>query len=346
MRASPLRAAIQDKKFASAYLLFGEDEFLKEEATRHLLDAAVDPATRDFNLDQRRGADLDGESLASLLAMPPMMADRRVVVIRDASALRKDARAALDGYLRSPSADLLLVITLPADAKSDRGLTDLAVGVDCQPLTGGQVPKWIAARAEKTLNTTISPAAVELLQNAVGSDLAQLCVELDKLAAYCGSRPIDEEAVAAVVGVRPDETAAHLLDAVAMRDAARALALLPGVLQQPKVSAVPLVMALTTQTLALAIGAARGTSASRLPNEYYALLKSGSSNLTMRAWGEAVSAWTRAHGKWSPSDLDNALQALLSADISLKQSRVSSDEQILATTILAMCRGAANRQAA
>ena len=346
MRASPLRAAIQDKQFASAYYLYGEDDFLKDEAVRHLLDAAVDPATRDFNLDVRRGADLDGESLASLLGMPPMMADRRVVVVRDVSGLRKDARAALDTYLRSPSPDLLLVMTTPADAKSDKGLTELAVGVDCQTLTGAQVPKWIVSRAEKTLKTTITPGAVELLQDAVGSDLAQLSVELDKLLAYSGPRPIDEDAVAAVVGVRRDETPGQLLDAVAMRDAALALTLLPGVLQQPKVGGVPLVMALTTQMLALAIGTARGIPAARQSGEYFTLLRSGSSNFAMRAWGEAVNAWSRAHGKWSSADIDHALEALLTADIALKQSRVSTDEQILATAILGMCRGARGRKAA
>ena len=54
-----LRAALQDKQFSPAYYLHGDDEFLKEEALRHLIEAAVDPATRDFNLDQREGGDLD-----------------------------------------------------------------------------------------------------------------------------------------------------------------------------------------------------------------------------------------------------------------------------------------------
>src|SRR5438046_5114829 len=108
MRVPPLRAAIQRKKFAPAYYLFGDDDYLKEDGLRQLIDAAVDPATRDFNLDQRRGSDLDAESLASLLAMPPMMADRRVIVVRDVSALRKDARAALENYLRSPAPDMLV----------------------------------------------------------------------------------------------------------------------------------------------------------------------------------------------------------------------------------------------
>ncbi|HEU4995796.1 MAG TPA: DNA polymerase III subunit delta [Gemmatimonadaceae bacterium] len=345
MRVSPLRAAIQDKQFAPAYFLYGEDEFLKEEGLRQLIAAAVDPGTRDFNLDQRKGAELDAESLGSLLSTPPMMAERRVVAVRDVSGLRKDARAALEKYLRSPARDLLVVLTAPADARPDATLADLAVAVDCAPLTGAQVPKWIVARADK-LGTTITPGAVTLLQDAVGADLSQLAIELDKLVAYCSGRAIDEDAVAKVVGVRREETPGQLLDAVAMRNSAMALSLIPGVLQQPKTSAVQIVMALTTQTIALAVMVTRGIPAGRLNSEYYGLLKSGSSNFTGRSWGEAVAAWTRAHGKWTRADLDHALGALLQADLCLKESRVSSDAQILATTILSMCAGASSRSAA
>jgi DNA polymerase III subunit delta len=346
MRVPPLRAAINDKQFSPAYFLHGEDEYLKEDALRHLLDAAVDPATRDFNLDQRRGAELDAESLASLLAMPPMMAERRVVVIRDVTALRKDARGALDKHLRSPAPDILVVLTAPADAKGDKSLSSLAVPVECKSLTGAQVPKWIVARAEKQLGTSISTGAVELLQNAVGADLSQLAIELDKLAAYCGARPIDEDAVSAIVGVRRDETPSMLLDAVAMRDSALALSLVPTVLQQPKTGAVPLVMMLTTQMLALAVGVARLIPAGRQYNEYFALLKSGSSNFTGRAWGEAASAWQRAAGKWSKADVDHALAVLLQTDLALKSSKVSSEEQVLATAILSICGGPSGRNAA
>jgi DNA polymerase-3 subunit delta len=341
-----LRPALQDKQFSPAYYLHGEDEFLKEEALRHLIDAAVDPGTRDFNLDQRKGADIDAESLASLLAMPPMMAERRVVVVRDVPELRKDARASLEKYLRSPAPDLLVLLTAPADAKADKTLSALTVTVECEPLSGAQVPKWIVARVEKHLGMHIAPEAVDLLQDAVGPDLSQLAIELDKLAAYCAGRQIDEAAVADVVGVRQDETPGRLLDAVAMRDVALALSLVPGVLQQPKTGAVPMIMALTTQTLALAIAKARGIPAARQSNEYYMLLRSGSSNMTGRAWGEAVSSWARANGKWSVADLDHALAVLLQTDLALKTSRVSSDEQILSTAILAICGGAESRYAA
>jgi DNA polymerase-3 subunit delta len=345
MRVPPLRAAIQSKKFAPAYYLFGDDDYLKEEGLRQLVDAAVDPATRDFNLDQRRGSDLDAESLASLLAMPPMMADRRVIVVRDVSTLRKDARAALENFLRTPAPDVLVALTAPADAKEDKTLAKLTVPVDCRSLTGAQLPKWIVARAEK-LGTSITPGAVELLQDAAGTDLSLLALELDKLASYSSGRAIEEDAVSAVVGVRRDETLGRLLDAVAMRDAGLALSLIPGVLQQPKTTAVYAVMALTTQTLALAIALARSIPQPRQTAEYFTLLRSGSWNTVGRAWGEAVGSWSRAAGMWSLADLDRALEVLLLTDLALKSSRVSSEEQVLATAVLSMCGHGAFRHAA
>ena len=335
-----LRPALQDKQFSPAYYLHGDDEYLKEDALRHLIDAAVDPATRDFNLDQRRGAEVDGETLASLVAMPPMMADRRVVVVRDVTALRKDARMALDQYLASPASDVVLILTAPAGDKSDKALEKSAVAVDCAPLKSAMVSKWIVNRVEKTLGGSITESAMGLLQSAVGEDLAQLAIELEKLAAYCGGRRIDDDAVSAVVGVRRDETPGMLLDAIALRDTAAALALLPGVLRQPKTSAVQIVMLLTTQAMAMAIAHARNAPSARAADAYWGLLKSGGSPFVGRPWGEAVKGWTAGHAKWTAADLDHALAVLLQADISLKQSRVSSEEQILASAVLRLCDGA------
>jgi DNA polymerase-3 subunit delta len=48
-------------------------------------------------------------------------------------------------------------------------------------------------------------------------------------------------------------------------------------------------------------------------------------------------AWAQAVDKWTLEELDRALDALLVADVALKESRVSSDEQVLSTLILSMC---------
>lgn len=338
-----LHTAVQQQQFDPAYYLHGEEDFRKEEALRYLVDGAVDAATRDFNLDQRKGADLSGEALASLLAMPPMMAQRRVVVIRDVSGLRKDARTALETYLDAPAPDLLLVLTSPAEAKADKALAQRTTAIECEPMNGAQIPKWIASRVEKVFGKQITADAAGLLHDAVGSDLSQLAMEIDKLAAYCSGPVIDDAAVSAVVGIRREETLGELLDAIAMRDANRALMLMPGVLQQPKTTAVFIVMTLTTQMLALAVGKARGA---RTTNDYFNILRSGSSNLTGRSWGDAAACWARAAAKWTPMDLDHALAVLLQTDAALKNSRVSSEDQVLATAILAICRGTPQRSAA
>jgi hypothetical protein len=89
----------------------------------------------------------------------------------------------------------------------------------------------------------------------------------------------------------------------------------------------------------------RGTSAGRLESEYYGLLKESSSAYTGRSWGEAVKSWARAVDKWTAGDLDRALDELLRADSTLKDSRVSSDEQLLTNLVLALC-GATRRRAA
>lgn len=341
--AAPRRAfrkALQDRVFAPVYYFHGEDDFLKDDAVRKLIDSAVDPGTRDFNLDVVRGPDVTGDTLAPLLASLPMMAERRVVVVRGVGELKKDARAALDRYLDAPSSDLVVVLVDGADAgKPDRALLDRATVLEFAPLPEKDLEAWIAHQAAEH-DTSITGAAAALLHSAVGNDLPALAAEIDKLASYAAGREIDESAVVAIVGVRRGETMGDLLDAVARRDAREALKLLPHVLEQPKASGVTLVLALTTQTLALAWGRARrddGVAVGRLSKEYFDFLKSVGATFTGRPWGEAVNAWAGAVDRWTPVTLERALDALLAADVALKETRLSSDEQQLQTTILAMC---------
>jgi DNA polymerase III subunit delta len=326
------RKSLQRGDFERVYYFHGDDDFLKEQAVRDLVAAAVDSSTRDFNLDVRAGAELDAETLGSLVGTPPMMAARRVVVVRDVAALRKDARAALDRYLADPAPDVMLILVAPAGekAKVDNSLEARAATMEFAPLTGDRVPRWITHHVETVLGAAITPEATELLQQATGSELAALAAELDKLASYAGGGTIDEAAVANVVGVRRGETLGDFLDRIAARDAAGALALLPHILAQPKTSAVSIVMALTTQMLAIGWGITRSRA------DYFELLKSGRA-FPMRPWGEAARAWSAAERHWDDNAIDAALDALLAADIALKETRISSDTQLLTNLVLALC---------
>jgi DNA polymerase-3 subunit delta len=344
-----LRTAIKERTFEPVYYLFGDDDYLKDEEVKRVLEAAVDPATRDFNFETLRGPDVDAETLGSTLSTPPMMSDRRVVWIREVSALKKDARAMLDQYLKRPAPDLLLLLVAPAGVKMDKKLADAAVAIEYTPLSGARIPKWIVYYAEHDLGATITEGAVTLLQEAAGTDLAQLKVELDKLISYSGGGPINEAAVSAVVGVRAGETMGDFLDAVARRDAKSALVMLPVVLQQPKASGVTIVMALTAQTLVIGWAQAardRGTHPARLSGDLFSLLKESGSVFTGRSWSEFVATCARESERWSPRAIDDALNALLTADAMLKETRLSSDEQLLSNLVLSLCGAASRRRAA
>jgi DNA polymerase-3 subunit delta len=335
-----LRDAIKRRSFDGAYYIWGEDDYQKDDAVRQLLDATIDPGARDFNLDTRRSAELDAEGLGVLLLTPPMMAERRAIVLRDVGLLKKDARRALDEYLKHPASDLLLIMTGAAGSKADSALSASATSLQFDALTGDRIPRWITHRAGE-LGVRISQPAIELLQAAVGSDLHQLAGELDKLASFIEGHgdEISEEAVAAVVGVRRGETQADLLDAVAERNAPLALGLIDHVLTQPKTTGVSIVMALSTQMLAISWGRARldeGLSRARLAQEYFDFLKQTGA-YTGRPWGSATAVWTRAAERWTRESLDRALDSLLEADVALKESRVSSEEQLLATVVLSLC---------
>ena len=344
--------SLQAKSFSPVYYLYGDDDYLKAQALRALLAAAVDPAPRDFNLDIRSAAETDAETVGSLLGTPPMMAERRVVVLRDVGAMKKEARAALDRHLAAlPAADgassppdviLVLVAAATGQGKADKGLEAKSLAVEFAPLAPQRLPKWITHHVTEELHAAISAEAVALLESAVGNDLPALAAELDKLASYSGGAEIDEDAVAAVVGVRRGETLGDFLDRVGRRDAAGALGLLAHILEQTKTTAVSVVMALTVQTLALvhALGLReRGVPAARLEGELFNLLKSAPGAFTGRPWGEATRAWSRVAGSWDAESLDAALDALLCADVALKETRLSSDEQLLSTLVLEVCEG-------
>ncbi len=307
---------------------------------KQLIAAVLDPAVRDFNLDVQRAQDLDTKTFDSVVSSMPMLSDRRVFVVRDAGALRKDTRKAVEQYLGNPSPDVVLLLIDSDTGKTDKDLARHATVLEFQPLRADRVPGWIAHYATTEMRTDISPAAVELLQASVGNDLHRLVAELDKLASYCSGREITEEAVAEVVGIRRGETMADLLDAVAQRNVQKALLLMNHVLSEPKTSAVSIVMALATQTVALAWGRTKldeGFSPGRLQNEYFDLLKETKSPYTGRSWSSAIAAWTSAVPRWEKGSLHRALDALLMADVILKETKLSSEEQILTTLILAIC---------
>jgi hypothetical protein len=173
---------------APVYYLTGEEDVLKDELITFVQQQVVDPASRDFNLDVRSAGDLDGESLHTLVETPPMLAERRVVVVKNLEQWRKNAKVwrVLEQYLANPSPTTVLLIVHGAGEAPNAKLKAHAVHVKLEPLNPERLVRWVERRSKET-GFTIEPEAVEHLVSAVSGDLSHLAMEVEKLA--IGSMP-------------------------------------------------------------------------------------------------------------------------------------------------------------
>lgn len=346
---SSLADAIKTGNFAPAYCLVGENEFRKDEAVRQVIAVGLDPSMRDLNLETLRGDEVDPGALAATLSTLPMLGERRIVVLRSPGALKKAGRGVLERYLANPSPQTLLLLVVPSDESVDAAISQKCLTVELKAYTAERLIKWIIRQGKTAFGADVAPEAAELLAKVVGDDLTELSGELDKLASYADGRSIDAATVSAVVGVRPGETMVDLLDAVADRDVRRALALVPTVLRQPKISGVTIVMALGTQTLGIAWCRAMrdaGESSHAVERAVFPMARRVPGFLSHRAAGATATAWSSAAVEWAAADVEAALDALLCADLMLKETRVESDEQVISTAVLTVCAGATSHAAA
>lgn len=315
------------------FFLFGDDEFSREEAVSRVVDAHVDPATRDFNLDQLRGTELDPEALASLIATPPLMAEWRVIVVREAQALAgtPKLRAVIESVLDRPIPGLALVLStqIPAGSKAKfyDTLRERAIAVEFPAVSAADLPGWLMARAE-SMGVELEPGAAQALTVAVGPNLGAQVQELEKLRDYVGERRrITRADVEAVVGQIPRHNRWEWIDMVAEGKFAEARAALPVLLDGGE-TGVGLVIGLGTHFLRLAIAAAGGERAlqAELPPRQQWLAR-------------RLAAQAR---RWRSAALDAALDDLLHADRLLKSSGIG-DLPILEELLLRLQARAAER---
>jgi DNA polymerase-3 subunit delta len=339
-----LLSALGKGRLDPAYYFHGAEDILKDEAATRVLDAALDPSWRDFNFEQRPAGQLDAEALHTLLNTLPMMANRRVVFLRELESLAKKPRLreVLLRYLDRPGEDTVLVMVQGAGVgdralAADEEIVQRTVAVDFRPLTSEEAAAWLAQQATRR-GVTLEREAVDHLLEVTGGELGFLRTELDKLSTLDPSAPVTLSQVEALVGVRHGETPFDWRDAVLEGNAAQALTLLQPVLQQSGVSGVSLVTVLGIGLTGLSLARAhldRGTRPAEISNRLYDALKfSRLPGTLVGEWKRAVNNWLRWAPAWSQRRIQGALRAALVADKALKSTRISDEAGVLTDLVL------------
>jgi DNA polymerase-3 subunit delta len=232
---------------APLYLLCGEEDFLVDEAVQAIVHAVLGDGERGFNLDVVSAAELDVRDILALASSFPMMAERRVVVVRDIERITGRDVDVFAAYCENPSRStcLVLVGTKPDFRKKPfSSLKRNGWVMEAKPLYENQIPSWITGRIQKA-GRTITPEACKMLTAYVGSSLREIQNELEKLYIYIGERKeVTADDVAAVVGMSKEYTVFELQKAVGARDMRRAVGIIQHMLDAGE--SVPFIVVMLT----------------------------------------------------------------------------------------------------
>jgi DNA polymerase-3 subunit delta len=229
-----LEASLAAGKIDSLYLFHGEEDFFVGEAVDRVVDAALRGADRSFNLDVLSAGDADPREIVARASAFPMMADRRVVVVRDAERFGEKDVDLMVRYAEHPSPTTCFILAASkADMRKKLFATFRKKGmaIEFKGLKEYQVPGWIEQRVRRRKGT-IEAEASKLLSTYVGSSLRDLENELEKLFLYLGGRmSITADDVATVVGVTKEFTVLELRDALGEKSIRRAATIMEHMLE-------------------------------------------------------------------------------------------------------------------
>lgn len=118
---SELLARLNQGRLDPCYFFYGPEDVLVERVLQKLKEKAIDPGTEAFNWDSYRAdEEMNWTAFADALTSLPLLASRRVVVLKHAGKAQstKGAAAVIDRAIKQPAPDLTLVlIETEADEK-------------------------------------------------------------------------------------------------------------------------------------------------------------------------------------------------------------------------------------
>ena len=303
-----LHEALSRGDVEGAFFLFGDAPQQRDAAARQIVDRALDPSTRDFNLDKFRADDVEPETLAAALHTPPMLGDRRVVMLAEAQELSTAAAKVVESVLDALPGQLTFVITAgPASGKAEKTMKGFAKrcrSYEWRVPRQDALPGWLLDQARGRHGYELSDRAAQAVADAIGPELGLLESELEKLSHAAEGGRVSLEMVQRLVPNARQVNRWEWLDQVASRRYDGALASLPALLSDSRESAVGLLAAMIDQHICLGVAIEGG--ASLLGS---ALSEAGKPYLKWKARIYAQQA--RA---WDPEGLERALRLMRDAD--------------------------------
>ena len=239
-----LKTQFTSRKAAGVYLLHGEEGYFIDAILR-MAEALVDEADRDFNLSTLYAPQVDAATVSEACQRYPMMADRQVVIVKEAQNVSANWFKPLKSYVENASPTTVLVVACRGAAcKSGEFVKAVqkAGGTvfESKKLKDSALSGAIADFV-KVKGLTVDPKALSMLRDYVGSDLSRIYNEVDKLTVTLGQGAmITPEAVERNIGFSKDFNNYEFIAAISARDAGKAMTIVEYFKSNPKNNPTPI----------------------------------------------------------------------------------------------------------
>lgn len=238
-----LKTMISAKQLQPVYILHGEEGYYIDQLVK-LFERIVPDEEKDFNQHIFYAPRIEPEKVMEVCRVVPMMAERQVVIVKEAQAVRADILNRYHHYVRNPSPTTVLVICSRGEAIKGKDLVAAAKASKAVMFESKRIPDYKIGpeiqRCIDELHLTADPKAVAMLADFVGTDLSRLHNEISKLAAILPPRArITPETIEHNIGVSKDYNTFELTDALAAKDAAKVFRIVEAFAANPKANPLP-----------------------------------------------------------------------------------------------------------
>lgn len=237
-----LRREIKKGNLAAVYILHGKEGYYTDMLVKDF-ENILPPEDREFNQYVLYAPQTQAAEIIEVCSRFPMMADRQVVIVKEAQAARADQINKLAGYVSHPSASTVLVIVFRGEEAKGKELIAAAkangVIFESKKVKEWQLPNLIQAYVKsKSLN--IDGKSLQMLADYIGTDVSRLYNEIDKLALILGpGATITPASIERNIGISKDFNNFELVDALAAKDAAKVFRIAEYFAGNPKANPLP-----------------------------------------------------------------------------------------------------------
>ena len=209
-----LNQDIKTREFKRFYLLFGEEEFLKQSYKKRLREAIAGDDTMNYNYFEGKGMDV--RELISLANTMPFFSERRLILVEDSGFFKAASDELVEAMADIPDTTCMVFVESAVDKRNRlyKKVKELGYAAELKKQDASQLARWAAGILARN-GRKITAATMELFLEKTGDDMETISSELEKLISYTmGREVVTAEDVEAVTTVQVSNKIFEMVNAI------------------------------------------------------------------------------------------------------------------------------------